>query len=143
MEPPLSQSQIDVIVRCVTSAHPEVEGIYLYGSRAGGQARRDSDLDVALLLPAATAKAVGSLAMSELRFRLEESLGQTVDLVNARAAPIVLQKEIIAGGIPVFATNRPLLDQYEMLVLSLYGKLNEERKGILQDFAATGQAYRA
>ncbi len=28
-----------------------------------------------------------------------------------------------------------------MLVLSLYGKLNEERRAILEDFYASGKAY--
>jgi hypothetical protein len=77
-----------------------------------------------------------------LRFRLEEILRRTVDLVNARAAAVVLQKEIIATGIPIYTADPAGLERYEMIVLSLYGKLNEERRGILEEFASTGRAYR-
>ena len=143
MESLLSQPRkIDVIVRRVTSACPDVEGIYLYGSSAGDMSNQASDVDVAIVLPGASARTAGSLALSELRFTLEEALGRTVDLVNARAAPIVLQKEIIATGTPIYAADPPALQRYEMIVLSLYGKLNEERRDILKEFASTGRAYR-
>ena len=84
----------------------------------------------------------GSLAMSEVRFELEEALGRTIDLVNVRAAPIVLQKEIVAGGTCLFTADSYQVEVYEMLVLSQYGKLNEERRGILEEFYASGKAYR-
>jgi hypothetical protein len=61
--------------------------------------------------------------------------------VNARAASVVLQKEIMATGTPLYAADPARLQHYEMIVLSLYGKLNEERRGILEDFASTGRAY--
>ncbi len=143
MESLLSQpGKVDAIVRAVVSAYPEVEGIYLYGSMAGGESNQESDVDVALVLPGASARSIGSLALSELRFGLEDVLRRPVDLVNARAAPIVLQKEIIATGTPIYAADPAGLQQYEMIVLSLYGKLNEERRGILEDFASSGRAYR-
>jgi predicted nucleotidyltransferase len=138
----LTEAQIDAIVRLVGSAYPEVEGVYLYGSAAGGTLGRHSDVDIAALLPPGSARAAGSLALSDVRFRLEEALERPVDLVNARVGPIVLQKEIVAGGILVFAGDRSKIDEYEMIVLSLYGELNEERRGILEEFAATRKAYR-
>jgi uncharacterized protein len=142
MESLLSQPRkIDAIVQSVTSAYPEAEGIYLFGSTSGGESNQASDVDVAIVLPGASARAVGSLALSELRFRLEEVLRRTVDLVNARAAPVVLQKEIIATGTPIYVADPAGLQHYEMIVLSLYGKLNEERRGILEEFALTGRAY--
>ncbi len=137
----LTEAQIGAIVRIVNAAYPEVEGVYLYGSAAKGTLGRQSDVDIAALLPPESAKAAGSLALLEVRFQLEEALTRPVDLVNARIGPIVLQKEIIAGGIPVFARDRFKIDEYEMLVLSLYGKLNEERREILEEFAATRRAY--
>jgi uncharacterized protein len=143
MESLLSQPRkLDAIVRSVTSAYPEVEGIYLYGSTAREESSQESDVDVAVVLPGASARTAGSLALSDLRFRLEDVLRHPVDLVNARAAPVVLQKEIIATGIPIYTGDPTGLQRYEMIVLSLYGKLNEERRGILEDFASTGRAYR-
>jgi len=54
---------------------------------------------------------------------------------------IVLQKEVLATGDRVYTRDRRAAEEYEMLVLSLYGKLNEERREILEEFARTGRAY--
>jgi predicted nucleotidyltransferase len=140
----LSAAQIDAAVRILRAAFPRTEAVYLYGSAATGalDAAGRSDIDIAVLLPHEEAKVAGSLAFSAARFRLEEALGREIDLVNARIAPIVLQKEIISGGTCLFSADSSRLEAYEMLVLSLYGKLNEERRGILEAFYASGKAYR-
>jgi predicted nucleotidyltransferase len=140
----LSAAQIDTSVRILRAAFPRVEAIYLYGSASSGalDTAGHSDIDLAVLLPHAEAKQAGSLSLSEARFELEEALGRQIDLVNARVSPIVLQKEIIGGGTCLFADDSSRVEAYEMLVLSLYGKLNEERRGILEEFYASGKAFR-
>ncbi len=138
----LDAARKETITRLVRAAYPQVEGIYLFGSAASDTISPDSDVDIAVLLPHRSAKAVGSLSFSDTRFALEEALGRSVDLVNARIAPIVLQKEIVATGIPLFSSDPSVIQGYEMIVLSLYGKLNEERRGILADFYHTRRAYR-
>ena len=137
----LDPDQIAELIRTLLAAYPEVQGIYLYGSAAEGGLGADSDVDIAVLLPHRRANAAGSLAMSEARFELEHMLGRPVDLVNARTSPAVLQKEIVATGACVFARDPVSIDEYEMRVLSAYGKLNEERKEILDAFLETGRAY--
>jgi uncharacterized protein len=140
----LSPAQVQTAVRILRAAFPETEGIYIFGSAASGELDATgghSDIDIAMLLPHEQAKAAGSLALSEVRFQLEEALGRTIDLVNVRTVSIVLQKEIIGNGTCVFAKDPVRIQLYEMLVLSLYGKLNEERRGILEEFYASGKAY--
>lgn len=100
-----------------------------------------SDIDIGLLLPHVDAARVGSLRYSDLRFSLEEIVGRVVDLVNLRRVSIVLQKEVLATGDRIYTRDRRATEEYEMLVLSLYGKLNEERREILEEFARTGRAY--
>jgi len=139
----VSSLQIDCAVRILRAAFPRTVAIYLYGSAVTGEldAAGRSDIDLAVLLPHSEAKKAGSLAMSEVRFQLEEALGRTIDLVNARAVPIVMQKEIVAVGTCLFAADSYQVEVYEMLVLSQYEKLNEERRGILEEFYASGKAY--
>ncbi len=139
----LSAPQIDTAVRILRAGFPRAVAIYLYGSSASGalDTAGRSDIDIAVLLPHEEAKAAGSLSFSDARFRLQEALGREVDLVNARVAPIVLQKEIISGGTCLFSDDSSCVEAYEMLVLSLYGKLNEERRAILEEFYASGKAY--
>jgi uncharacterized protein len=137
----LEQRLTDTIVRVLVEEYPELEAVYVYGSAAGEAPGRDSDFDIAVLLPGPTARNTGVLAMSDAKFRLQGALGRRVDLVNARTVPIVLQKEIVASGICVHAPARSLVEEYEMLVLSKYGKLNEERREILAEFRKTRRAY--
>jgi predicted nucleotidyltransferase len=129
------------IVRPVLAAYPETQAIYLFGSYGTDQHTDASDMDVALLLPADKAKHVGHLGMSELRVDLERRLGADVDLVNLRQVSTVFQKEIVYAHRRIYCGNQSAADEFEMLVLSLYQKLNEERKEILEEFYKTGRAY--
>jgi predicted nucleotidyltransferase len=93
----LKPGQTDTIVRILVEGYPELEAVHGYGSAAGEALGKDSDVDVAVLLPGRTARATGALAMSDARFRLEEELSRRVDLVNARTVSVVVQKEIITA----------------------------------------------
>ena len=78
--------------------------------------------------------------MSRCRFDLQEALSREVDLLNARQVSTVFQKEII-GGARIYCADRYAADEFEMLVISYYQKLNEERREILAAFYRTGRAY--
>jgi hypothetical protein len=52
----------------------------------------------------------------------------------------VLQKEIISGDV-IFCANRFAVDEFEMLVLSQYQRLNRERADILLSFQKNKRAY--
>jgi uncharacterized protein len=66
------------VVERIRAAVPEVEAIYLFGSRARGQQSKDSDVDIALL--------AASPLEPAFRFDLQESLAAelhvSVDLVD-------------------------------------------------------------
>ena len=68
-------------------------------------------------------------------------MNKDVDLINLRLAPTVLQKEIIMNGERLFQSTGTAADEFEMLVLSLYQKLNEERAGILTEGLRSGKFY--
>ena len=129
------------LVREVRARVPSLQAAYLFGSVVSGDARPDSDIDLALLLPPAESVAIGSLAMSDLRFDLESIAGRPVDLINLRRVSTVFQHRIVATGQPVAVADRRALAEFEMLTMSLYQKLNEERADILADIAATGTVY--
>lgn len=129
------------IVETVLSHYLQTQAIYLFGSYAAGQERADSDVDIALLLPPEMAKRAGNLALSQLHLSLSEQLGKEVDLINLRQVSSVFQKEIIMAEQKIFCADTAAADEFEMLTLSFYQKLNEERREILAEFACTGRAY--
>ncbi len=129
-----------IIIKIVCEHYPAVQGIYLFGTHGTEAQWPDSDIDIALLLPPEQAKQEGSLILSRCRFDLEDALHKEVDLLNARDVSTVFQKEIIGGSL-IHCADRYAVDEFEMLVVSYYQKLNEERREILEAFLKTGRAY--
>lgn len=129
------------IIQTILTCYPTTEAIYLFGSYGTADEWPTSDVDIALLLPPAKAKQVGHLALSDLHNRLAQLLGKEIDLINLRQVSTVFQKEIIMAERRIFCADRYAADEFEMLVLSFYQKLNEERQDILAEFARTGRAY--
>lgn len=131
----------ELIVQTILSHYPQTQAVYLFGSFGTEQERPDSDVDIALLLPPTAAKEVGNLALGQLHLSLTEQLGKNVDLINLRQVSSVFQKEIIMAERRIFCADEYAADEFEMLTLSYYQKLNEERREIMAEFARTGRAY--
>lgn len=127
------------IIRTVLKHYPDVQAIYLFGSYGTADEWPDSDVDIAILLPPQQAKAAKILAMSDLCFELESLLKKEVDLINLRRVPTVLQKEIVVADRRIYHADEYAANEFEMLTLSYYQKLNEERAEIVEDALATGR----
>jgi predicted nucleotidyltransferase len=136
------QTTTHSIIADIALAHyPAIQGIYLFGSYGTENEWPTSDVDIALLLPHVQAVRERHLDLSPCRTELESALRREVDLVNLRQANTVFQKEVIADGRLIFCADTRALDEFEMLVISFYQKLNEERREILEAFFRTGRAY--
>lgn len=73
---------------------PDVSLAYLFGSIARGEARRGSDLDIAVLFTRMpTPERVAETAVA-----MERAVGQTVDLVVLNGASPLLAHEAVATG---------------------------------------------
>jgi predicted nucleotidyltransferase len=132
---------LDKIIREIVEDYPDIQGIYLFGSYGTEDERADSDVDIALLLPPIQASIEQNLQVSRCRASLANLLRKDVDLVSARHVSTVFQKEIISLGRLIYCADQYAVEEFEMIVLSLYQTLNEERSGILASFNATGRAY--
>ncbi len=121
--------------------YPSTQGIYLFGSHDTDDERPESDVDIAVLLPVNIAGEAGSLRLSECAAALARHLGRHVDLVNLRFVSTVFQHEIIQHGRLLYNPDMNAVYRFEMMVMSLYQKLNEERAGIMRAFLETKRAY--
>ncbi len=131
----------DRIIAQALDAYPCVQAVYLFGSLVDGEQREGSDIDIALLLPPEQARRVGSMLMSALEERLESALSRSVDLINLREVSTVFQNEIISSGKRIHCADPEAADEFEMLVMSMYQKLNAERAGILSEGLRSGRFY--
>ncbi len=123
------------IVGTLLEFFPSVQAIYLFGSFGTEFERPGSDADIALLLPA------GGEApeMEDCREALERMLRRPVDLVDLRRSSTVFQFEVVRTGRRIFAGDGSAVDLFEMLAISFYQKLNEERAGILASVLERGR----
>ncbi len=137
----LQTIETNKLVTAIRLHFPAVQGIDLFGSFATASASTASDVDIALLLPHQIAKQNRNLYLSELHLALEKQLHRSVDLINLRLVSTVLQKQVIESGRLLDCQDQYAIAEFEMLTMSFYQKLNEERKEILQDFWETARAY--
>jgi predicted nucleotidyltransferase len=131
----------NAIVKAVLTFYPDVEAIYLFGSYGTQDERPDSDVDIALLLPYDRAKENKNIVISKCRHVLEERLKKEVDLANLRLTSTVFQFQVVTTGRLIYSRDLQAVQVFEMLTMSQYQRLNEERKDILQEFYKTGRAY--
>lgn len=137
----LSDEQIATLFEIIRRDFPSTQAIYLFGSYAHGTQHAESDVDVAVLLPVREARVAGDLRLSDTALALSRHARRDVDLVNLRLVSTVFQNQIIHTGRLIYSGDEPARREFEMLTLSFYMKLNEERADILRQFRETRRAY--
>ena len=126
------------VARVVEEIFPEALGVWIYGSFADGSARKDSDVDIAIL-PERPIEVdwdhfgrVGDLV---------SRLGREVDLVDLRRVPPLLRFEVFQSGVRVAARDPTACDFFETAAVSGYQRLNVERHELLQAIHERGTVY--
>lgn len=103
--------------------------IYLFGSRAGGQVLTESDWDLAVLADTH----LDSVERWQLAQNLASELGCDLDLVDLTTASTVIRMQVVSTGQLIFGEQYDA-DVFETQVYSMYGRLQESRQDIVQDF---------
>jgi hypothetical protein len=99
--------------------------------------RNDSDIDLAIL----GRRPFDRAEVWNLSQALAIKLGREVDLVDLATASTVLGAQIVTAGTRLFCADRNHCDSRENYILSAYARLNEERRGILNDVLRRGNVY--
>lgn len=125
------------IISALRARLPNLQALYRYGSAGSVYARPESDIDLAVL-------AGHRLTIDEtmqLTAQLSQLTGQDVDLHDLRALPVTLRVQIVLDGVRLYAANATAAEEYDSRTLSDYVRLNEERRGILQDVRSRGRIH--
>lgn len=131
----------DLLVGVIRAAFPDVQAIYLFGSWGTADEWPDSDIDIAVLLPPETAKTLGTLELVDTQNKLSSLLRKPVDLLNLRRISAVFQKEVVMAERRIYTADEYAAEEFEMLTLSFYQKLNEERAEVLAEGLRSGRFY--
>ncbi|MBP2368820.1 type VII toxin-antitoxin system MntA family adenylyltransferase antitoxin [Pseudonocardia parietis] len=90
---------------------------YLFGSRAGGNARPDGDADIAFV----ARSPLGLLDEAALADRLAVALEvPSVDLVDLERAPLVLAGRVLTVGRTIFSADEPGRVEFEVRTRAEY-----------------------
>jgi predicted nucleotidyltransferase len=126
-----------MIVEQILQAMPDIWAIYRFGSAGTPFERGDSDLDLAILAP----RPVNNLTRWALAQDLARRLRRDVDLVDLQSASTVLRHQVFHQGQRIYCGDRFAAEEFASRALSDYVRLNEARRGILQDIQARGRIH--
>ena len=126
----------------ILATHPDTQAVYLYGTWGTEYQRTGSDVDVAVLLPHATARSVDFWEWCRLSVAVSSAakVGRA-DLINLHAVSVILRKEIIVAERRIYCADENAADEFEMLTLSFYQQLNRERREIVASGLSRGRFY--
>jgi predicted nucleotidyltransferase len=99
--------------------HVGIICVYMYGSVARGEARGDSDIDVAVLYAQEPPPTLDGLGL-ELGSTLERLLGRPVDLVILNRAPLDLIHRVLRDGVLVYDSDPSSRIRFEVHARSAY-----------------------
>ena len=125
------------LIEYIRQSIPSLIALYRFGSQAKGTARRDSDVDLAIL----ARDPISNLRRFDLAQELAIQLHRDVDLVDLRTASTVMRMQVLSTGKCLFSASNQLQGEFEDLAYSTYARLNEERREILNDILKRGSVY--
>ncbi|MBM7634182.1 type VII toxin-antitoxin system MntA family adenylyltransferase antitoxin [Geomicrobium sediminis] len=114
--------------------------IILFGSFAKNTNHEESDIDLAFY-PKEGSVPPKPYELFTIAQDLAYILKFEVDLVNLKSASTVFKAQIYSTGYLIYAEDRFMFEKHQMTALSMYAKLNEERKSILERIDESGTIY--
>jgi predicted nucleotidyltransferase len=121
----------ETLLHELNSAFPQrsVYGLWLFGSRANGEARPDSDVDLAVLCDAP----LDPVALFDMSGRVAAQLGTAVDLVDLRQAGGLLRVEATHRGTPLLGPTIEA-DLFSTHAMADYAAFARNRQAATQAF---------
>jgi predicted nucleotidyltransferase len=112
-------TRIRELVRAKFGADTRVAAVYLFGSRARGTARPESDVDLGVLYRAKPSPTLLGQPFAE-QVELSAAIGKPVDLVVMNTAPADLVHRVLRDGQLLLEVDRSLRIAFEVKVRNEY-----------------------
>jgi predicted nucleotidyltransferase len=125
------------VIKLLQEALPDILAVYVFGSTGTPYERAGSDLDLAFL----SARPEDPVFVWDIAQRIAAAVGRDVDLIDLRRASTVIVAHIVAEGRRLLCADSGTCAAFETYALADYARLNEERRGILEDIRARGSVH--
>lgn len=132
----LNDKDKNVIVKFITDKL-NVEFIYLFGSFARGEAREDSDIDIAVF----SIEKLNSYELFVLANHLSFELKRDVQIIDLKSITTVFAAQIVTNKEMLYSNSEENSSKYDVKILKEYAKLNEERDIVLKRIKKDGKIY--
>lgn len=111
--------------------------VYRFGSFGTEYERSNSDLDLAVY----AGEPLPTVRLWEVAQDLAAEVGRDLDLIDLVSASTVMRAKVIHEGERIYCADEFACETFEDYAYSSYARLNEERRGILQDIQSRGSVY--
>jgi len=133
----LSTTHQESIVQLIRAQINDPVAIYLFGSVAADAVHESSDIDIAVL----PQEPLSTETRWNLQQELAIALRTDVDLVDLLSASTVMRLQVVSTGELMFEGDSYKRAEFEMVTFSMYARLNEERREILEQVKREGRVY--
>ena len=124
----LSQNDKAVIIGTLKKEIPDLQAVYLFGSRKNGTATNESDVDIAYLSPVS----LSTMDTWNLSQKLASLLSHDVDLIDLTKTNTIFRYQIIFTGERIYGSGYDV-ENFETLAYSFYLRFQEERRPIVDE----------
>lgn len=132
----LPKEMIEQMIETI-NAQINTDFILLFGSFAKGNAREDSDIDLAYF----SQQHLSAYERFTLAGDLATLVGREVDIVDLKQIDTVLTMQIFTQGVPIDIKNDNEFTRQKMRAFSMYATLNEQRAPILKAIKERGSVF--
>jgi hypothetical protein len=117
----LREQMVPRLQSCFQAMAAEVVAAYLFGSVARGQERKDSDVDVGVVLAQGRPRSLVELdRVARLQDELSRAIGRDVDLVVLNGAPADLLHRVLLDRVLLFESDHERRIEFEVQARNEY-----------------------